>query len=229
MAYGFSSVIIQTMVLYLINPDSLPKDKETGLFPDEVLDRLPESLKIVAVYLFVICLIGAFLMKSKKIPNKQSAFSQNIQTMSPNIIKDPLFYYTVIMFSLSLTGGYAVLSQYKEIGNAFEDKYLTLVVGNLASFANGGFRLFFGIAYDYFSFRQVFSILTFVNFILYTTIYFVREEHTLFAIYVFLGAAMEGGNFAIFPTLTVENFGQKIGMRVYSKVLIGILIANFGQ
>lgn len=132
------------------------------------------------------------------------------------------------MFSLSVSSGYALLSNYKNIGKQFDDKYLTLVVGNLASIANGGFRLFFGVAYDKFGFRCVFSIITLCNFILYTTLYFVNTDKIWFSLYVFLGAAMEGGHFAIFPTLTVENFGPKKGTRVYSHVLVGILFANFG-
>jgi len=53
-------------VLYLINPDNLPKDPDSGLFPDSVLDRLPNSFRILALYLFAVSMIGAFLMKSKK-------------------------------------------------------------------------------------------------------------------------------------------------------------------
>lgn len=65
MAYGFSSVIVQSLILYLINPDNLEKD-EHGIFPDQVLDRLPNTFRICALYIFCCCMIGAILMKSKK-------------------------------------------------------------------------------------------------------------------------------------------------------------------
>ena len=56
------------------------------------------------------------------------------------------------MFSLTLSSGLAFIGNFKQIGNTLDDKYLTLVVGNLSSIANGCFRLIFGFLYDKYKF-----------------------------------------------------------------------------
>ena len=54
------------------------------------------------------------------------------------------------MYLLSLTWGYYIISNYFLIGKtlSYDDDFLTLVVGNLSSLANGTFRILFGYFYD---------------------------------------------------------------------------------
>jgi OFA family oxalate/formate antiporter-like MFS transporter len=109
-----------------------------------------------------------------------------------------------------------------------DDRYLNIVIGSVCSICNGGFRIVFGLGYDYFKFRIVFTIMMMINIIIFSTIYFVNDNKYLYAIYIGLAAGVEGGNFAIFPTFTVENFGIKIGTKVYTYVSFGVVLATFG-
>ena len=54
------------------------------------------------------------------------------------------------MLFLSVSYGYCMLSNYKNYGKNqhFDDSYLILVVGNIASISNGSFRIIFGIIFD---------------------------------------------------------------------------------
>jgi hypothetical protein len=90
------------------------------------------------------------------------------------------------------------------VGYNLDDKYLTLVVGNMAAFANGGFRLVIGFCYDHLGFSTLYNIMCIVNIILGCTWYLINDNETIFAICVFLGAAVEGGHFSIFPTMIVQ-------------------------
>jgi hypothetical protein len=103
-----------------------------------------------------------------------------------------------------------------------------MVVGSAASFCNGGSRFFFGMGYDILKFRFIYSIMMILNIVIYSTIYFVNDNKYIYPIYVGLATSLYGGNFAIFPAFTVNNFGIKIGAKVYSYMLISMMLANFG-
>ena len=49
-------------------------------------------------------------------------------------------------------------------------KYVSLIVGNLASFGNGGFRFLAGLSVDYFGFKTSFNINLLINIILASTL-----------------------------------------------------------
>ena len=50
----------------------------------------------------------------------------------------------------------------------------------------------------------------------------------MFTILVTCAAAIEGAHFSIFAPFTIESFGSKHGADIYAKVLVSILIGNFG-
>lgn len=68
-----------------------------------------------------------------------------------------------------------------------------------------------------------------INMIICFSLYYVNESKASFTLYVLLAAAVEGGHFSIFPTFVLENFGVLHGPGIYSKVMISVLIGNFGQ
>jgi hypothetical protein len=48
-----------------MNPDNLPKDPD-GHFPESVISKIPLTLHLIALYTFILQLIGALLLKNKK-------------------------------------------------------------------------------------------------------------------------------------------------------------------
>ena len=79
-----------------------------------------------------------------------------------------------------------------------------MVVRNLASLSNGCFRLVFGMLYDKLKFKEIYKIMLILNFIVAVNICYVSINAGVFAFFVFLVAAVEGGQFAIFSAFTVE-------------------------
>ena len=111
------------------------------------------------------------------------------------------------MFSSSVSFGYAVLGNYKSLAVNMSDEYLNLVIGNLGAFSNGGFRFIFGLSYDKFKFFNVYKLMLIINIILCFTFIFIVDNKFLFAFYVVLAAAIEGGHFTIFAPFVIEKFG----------------------
>jgi len=60
------------------------------------------------------------------------------------------------------------------------------------------------------------------------TINFFDSNKFVFALYVVMAAANEGGHFSIFPPYIIETFGLKYGPEIYGILLSGIIFGNFG-
>jgi len=125
--------------------------------------------------------------------------------------------------------GFYIMSNFKNYGQEFnyDDRYLSLVVGNLASFGNGGFRLFAGISVDYLGFRTSFNINLMINIFLASTINLIGKYSVCYAIWIFLAAIGEGSCFVQITTLVYETFGAENGAKVLSKTNIAHFLANF--
>ena len=102
------------------------------------------------------------------------------------------------------------------------------MVGNLGAFSNGGFRFVFGYLYDKYKFYAIYNFMLTVNVIIAFTFTFFRDSKFIFAIYVAIGSAIEGGHFSIFPPFTIECFGFKNGPVIYSRLISATLFGNFG-
>lgn len=81
-----------------------------------------------------------------------------------------------MMFSFSLSVGFAVLGNYKNIAVNMSDSYLNLIVGNLGAFSNGGFRFIFGYLYDKFKFQNVYNFMLITNILLCFTFSFTTAN-----------------------------------------------------
>jgi nitrate/nitrite transporter NarK len=73
------------------------------------------------------------------------------------------------------------------------------VVGNIASVSNGSFRFIFGVICDNIGFRNTYNILVIINIVNSLAIDFVAQNRVIYAIWIFMMASSEGGNFTIFP------------------------------
>ena len=69
------------------------------------------------------------------------------------------------------------MSNFKNYGQEFHygDKFLSLVVGNLVSFNNGGFRIFAGWMLDAKGFKFSFSLNLIVNIFLASTLAYIAK------------------------------------------------------
>ena len=116
------------------------------------------------------------------------------------IFRSWIFYYVILLAMNGIGFGLLMSAQYKSYYINFytNDTVLTLV-GSLSSVANGGFRPFWGLAFDRFSFRQIYSTLSVLNIVLSGTISAISYNRYLYLIWVFLSLGTMGGVLSYFP------------------------------
>ena len=102
---------------------------------------------------------------------------------------------------MSLSYGYCLVSNYKNYGQKFgySDNYLILIVGNITSFSNGGFRFIFGILCDKIGFKNSYNIIIILNIISSLTLPYIVKDDILYPLWMLIIALSEGSHFSIFP------------------------------
>lgn len=63
--FGLSSVILQTVSIFIINPLNLQVD-HNKMYPLEVVDRFPSAIKFLSYYCLLFFITGSLFLKSKK-------------------------------------------------------------------------------------------------------------------------------------------------------------------
>jgi MFS family permease len=100
----------------------------------------------------------------------------------------------------SMVWGCYIMSNYKIYGLTFgyDDKFLSLIVGNIACFGNGLFRYFFGIMYDKFGFRKCYNFHLIINMITIITLPMVAHLKFMYTLWIFFSAIGEGSIYVLF-------------------------------
>jgi len=102
---------------------------------------------------------------------------------------------------MSLSYGYCLVSNYKNYGQkyGYSDNYLILIVGNITSFSNGGFRFVFGILCDKIGFKNAYNIIIVLNMISTLTLSYIVKDDMLYPLWMLIIALSEGSHFTIIP------------------------------
>lgn len=117
MFLGFSSLVVSLIIVTIINPDDIQSD-ENHEFPPSVYNNVPKALKLIGVYVLVVCSVGGFMIR---IPDKQSLLlsKSNIEIEEESyicqktLLKKPLLFLCIVMFSFTVSTGFAILSTFK--------------------------------------------------------------------------------------------------------------------
>ena len=129
-----------------------------------MVESLPSALRAIALFVATVGTVGALLLKNKKLEMKETYFLSDTYSRSishqreyrniKNSVFSLAFVELFLMATCSLMWGYFFMANYKTLGQvfAYDDHYLTLIVGNLISFNNGSFRVIFGYLADRFKF-----------------------------------------------------------------------------
>ncbi len=109
-----------------------------------------------------------------------------------------------------------------------DDQFLTILI-SICSFCNGGGRVLWGKLYDRLSFKKVYGFLLILQLALVSTIFYVSFTPTLFFIWSCLSLFCEGGHFALFPALSLKEFGVIDGTKIYPFIYLAFACSNFIQ
>ncbi|OMJ89822.1 hypothetical protein SteCoe_7903 [Stentor coeruleus] len=227
--FGFGSSIFNLVSTKMINPDNKkPEHKFHGdkYFDSDISDKLPSTLRWLALIYLIISVIGICLLKRPK-KNEQLVKSQK-NDECPSIkagIKTKMFWVIFAMGFCSIMPGIYLASAYKSFGKEKinDDEFLT-IVGSVGSIFNGSFRYFWGQVMDKTSFKISYSILLALQAALIVTLYYIASIKALYLIWISLILCCEGGHFSLYPTIIARMYGKVMGAKIY-----GILFYCFGS
>lgn len=109
--------------------------------------------------------------------------------------------------------------------NNISQTYL-YITGFLFSIVNGFSRFIWGIFMDKFGFKKLMFIITIIEIIVGSSLYFIIEFGILFIIELILVSLCIGGTFTILTPIFIQIFGLYVGPELYGLTGISIGISN---
>lgn len=115
----------------------------------------------------------------------------------------------------------------RDFGNRNNVDQAYLYVGGLLfNVLNGVSRLIWGFLLDKFKFKKIMIVITIIEIIVGSTIYFMVKYQIIYIIELLFVALCIGGSFSIIVPAFVDIFGLFIGPELYGLAVIFISIAN---
>jgi hypothetical protein len=200
----------------MINPDNKkPEHKFHGdkYFESDISDKLPSTLRWLALIYLILSVIAICLLKR---PKKNIELEMLVESQKndecPSIkdgLKTKLFWITFAMGFCSIMPGIYLASAYKSFGKEKinDDEFLT-IVGSVGSVFNGSFRYFWGQVMDKTSFKFSYGILLALQSALIVTLYYIASVKALYLIWISLILCCEGGHFSLYPTVIARMYGK---------------------
>ena len=214
--FGFGTTAFNLIATHLINPDNKKADeKHQGekYFSKDVSDKLPETLRILAICYLVISIIGILLLGKIIVKDKSKEFEEgNIDEECPDLktgIKSKQFWALFMLGLFSNIPGLYVATAYKTFGTSKinNDDFLA-ITGSMGSLFNGSFRYVWPQIMDKTSFVLTMWVLMLIMTPLLVTFYFIAQYESLFLIWVCGIYACEGGLATLFPSVIAKCFGK---------------------
>jgi len=248
--FGGGAFIFNQIQTAFLNPDNISTDGDF-FEDDQLLDRVPSLLLLLASIYLVMELVGWILMTepvtakreqvSKKEEDKEDNTSdQEIMMEEEEFVmpKEALlrreFYmlwvsrFCANMITLSVAGFY------KAFGQSFiaDDHFLSLV-GAVSSIFNCSGRLFYGIFMDRTSYRTAIITEMVILTVLVSTLSLTSGLGKIgFALWIWAIYGTFPGTYSTQPAVTTQTFGHKYGGTIYgflftsdmcSAALVGVL------
>lgn len=132
---GFGALVFNPLFQYIINPDNITPDETTGIYSQEIADRLPHALKIASLCYILIGMMGVLMMfqttryrKMEASLNRSSLLTKSAVggveadeamvkiTNVMDAFKTRHIYLMWIMFFSCSGFGFLMVSQYKSFG-----------------------------------------------------------------------------------------------------------------
>mmetsp|Transcript_34732 Transcript_34732/g.53322 ORF Transcript_34732/g.53322 Transcript_34732/m.53322 type:complete len:199 (-) Transcript_34732:31-627(-) len=133
------------------------------------------------------------------------------------------------MMSLLATGmffGLYLTLSYKQIAGPYFSEDQIFTSWCIATVFNALARPTWGALQDAFTFRRVYLVVMSLQAVVAFTIYFSRENHVLFTIWLSTGLFCMGAHFGMFPSTTMKIFGLFNGGLMFSTMFMGICIST---
>jgi len=254
--FSLGSLIFSYLSRILVNPnDEAPKEFQSGAikdhyFEENVYKNVPRLFITLSIIWGLILAYVVFVTQDppkeymaelaekqkkdeeellKKRQIEGNATEQNIEC--PDVktaLKHITFWILLAMLTISTWSDFVFGLAYKELGFNYHypDAYLT-EVGLLYSMANCSGRLFWGIMSQKYRFTFLYIAVLAGQAFFSLTLITIAWSKVLYPIWIMMSTFFTCGNFVLFPPLSVQVYGAKIGGNVYSFIATGFAFGAF--
>lgn len=188
-AYALGPTVFGLIFTALVNPDNLPpyqiqeKNLEVSYFGPDVYNKVPETLRYLALMLFLTSTLGICMIFPKKyeLENKKSRLGFK------DIIRDKNFWFLTCNFMLLYAPYPYIFTNYKSIGiNKIKNDHFFAYLGSAGFLAGCLARIGWGFLVDKYGWRKNAIFSNIVQIILMSTAYYTIEYDFLYAVWVVL-------------------------------------------
>ncbi len=168
---------------------------------------------------FILSILGALLINPAQKSRVTSPESAASLPGAPVLqaLKSKTFWTLWLSILLVSSSGLNVVGLYKAFAmEKHPDDHFLSLVGSLGAIANGAGRIFWGNMLDYLGFVKPFFALATIQAIVMALYASISHKKMAFLTATCAILFCLGGNFAMFPPLTMKVFGPKNGTLIYA-------------
>ncbi len=175
-------------------------------------------MQLAGIY-FTLSILGGLLINpapKSRVASRESTASLP-GTPVLQALKSKTFWTLWLSILLVASSGLNVVGLYKAFASEKhpDDHFLSLV-GSLGAISNGAGRIFWGNMLDYFGFLKPFFALAMIQAAVMAIYASISQNRMAFLAATCAILFCLGGNFAMFPPLTMKVFGPKNGAQIYA-------------
>lgn len=243
LGYGLSGFCFTFLSDYIINPQMLKINSETGFFDKSIAENVHTFIFVFTIILSIMAVLGYLftfdykqISKSAKehLSNVTSSMKENLNEKISHeihggltlieILKCKQSWEIVGMSFFTLYFCYMATNTNRAFGQMnMLDEGILSAASKMSSLLNGGSRLMWGFLFDKFGFKKPFMVLVIVEIVVSGMFYFVGTNTVLYFLMVSLTALILAGVICLTTPLYPKIFGLKNGPFVN-----GICIALYG-
>lgn len=229
-AGSFGPVIFNSIIANIVNPynyeattvevDGQEKQKVFGTF---VSERVPMTIRWLALISLFFCSIGFILMPHAKNPNNTEIQAKEVPTMTfIDMLKSPKAWNLFFLMGTSLNSNIYIQAMYKVLGMIYiNDDHFISYIGS-AGFAVACIgRLTFGALYDRYSVKRILTIDLLLVIVFLITFNISFSSKFLFALYFIM---LSFGGTAIYSGILLQGSSDFPRDKwIFTYVSIGLL------
>ena len=242
--YGTSSLIYNSIADYLINPSFKQINPSTGFFDKDITKNVKIYLKFYNIFNGILSFVSFLLLFEYKENGNEDKKNKNNKNIENNLqenlnikikekkntedkfnvrkafwqaIKGIQVYQLWTMSTVLQLVSFTITNTYRSFGEqCLMSEYVLSNLTKTYSILNGLSRLIWGILFDKFSFKNLYSICIMTQIIVCFTIYYSVKHYILFFILLCLQAIVVSGKISLNVTMFTKVFGIKYFGFIYS-------------
>jgi predicted MFS family arabinose efflux permease len=248
--FGLGAFVFNFIITAFCNPDDTQPSKEYSangkdkLFDPHgpVADAVPKLFMVLGSTYAVLTFVGASLLRDPSEDYEADEIAEKLldeeeddedamesEGMSTGeVIQTFQGWLLWLMYISTACGGVFVIGCYKSYGSKqdwSDDKFLALL-GSLISIFNCLGRFVQGMAADKFGFKPVLTCMASIQTIFLLTFTLAGPHKGIYVLWCCVVAFCYGGNFALYPTATMAQFGVKHAGANYGLIFTAYGIAG---